>query len=149
MVIKTEYFGLNYPITENSFKRLNAFAENAYKEINKLEKEKIPLLFICRGSSGSVLATLVANIFYINGWEIKIHYVKKEVEKEHHSGVLNIPDFIAFKTIIIDDFISTGNTLLKIKNNIKEKIEYCDYLVVDDKGERIEEDEFFKTIITG
>lgn len=149
MVIKTEYFGLNYPITENSFEKLNAFAENAYKEINKLEKEKIPLLFICRGSSGSVLATLVANIFHNNGWKIRIHYVKKEIEKYHSSGFLNLFEFTSFKIIIIDDFISSGETMLEIKKNIKEKIEHCDYLIVDDKGERMGKDEFFKTIITG
>lgn len=149
MVIKTEYFGLCYPITSNSFEKLNAFAENCYKEIKKLEKEKIPLLFVCRGSSGSILTTLTANIFHNNGWEIRIHYVKKEIEKSHSDGFLNLFEFTSFKTIIIDDFISTGETVLEIKKNIKRVIEHSDYLIVDDKGELMDRDKFFKTIITG
>lgn len=149
MLIKTKYFGLCYPITSNSFEKLNDFAKNVYEEINKLEKEKIPLLFVCRGSSGSVLTTLVANIFHINQWKIQIHYVKKEIEQQHEKGEFFLSDFNLFKTIIIDDFICTGETIKQIKKtSMINGISYCDYLIVDDGGKKVNDD-FFKTIITG
>lgn len=149
MLIKTKHFRLYYPITSNSFEKLNDFAKNVYEEINKLEKEKIPLLFVCRGSSGSVLTTLVANIFHNNGRKIQIHYVKKEIEQQHERGYSFRYDFNSFKTIIIDDFIATGETIEQIKDTIiKNKISCCDYLIVDDGGEKVN-DNFFKTIITG
>ena len=147
-VIMTNCFGIMYPITTNSFEKLNDFAKNVYEEINKLEKEKIPLLFVCRGSSGSVLTTLVANIFYQNRWEVKIHYVKKEIEKDHGGNSLSIP-FSSYKTVVIDDFISTGDTMEHIYKNVFPTINVCDYLLVDRGGEKMKYSEFFKTIITG
>ena len=70
------------------------------------------LNFLCRGSSGAILAGIVSSL--MPEAQTKVSHIKKEGENSH-SEYLNFAehDYI----IIIDDFISSGNTV----NRIHEK----------------------------
>lgn len=112
----TKSDGLNYPVGAkmNSNKSvINEFFK-AFKELIELRSDTV-INFICRGSSGAILASHFAmNIEN----ESYIVYVRKDGEmKECHSG--HSDDFRPLSyakahNVIIDDFICSGNTINQI-----------------------------------
>lgn len=80
--------------------------------------------FWCRGSSGSIIAALVAN-FYLEKSPsystISIKYIRKEAETSHASN-----DCLGYSktalNVVIDDFINSGNTIKKIVDGVKDAI---------------------------
>lgn len=80
------------------------------KIIKGLKKKKINL--ICTGSSGAIIAGIIGT--KIN---CKVIYVRKEGERSHERHG-DSPDIDAY-TIVVDDFVSTGQTIKRILDHYK------------------------------
>lgn len=83
---------------------------------NTVEKETFVQLF-CRGSSGLTIATVLMRKMKENGYNnTRIAYVRKNSESQHGSSSYPMSNY---KIIVVDDFMSTGETL----NHIFEHVE--------------------------
>ena len=123
-----------YPIGSNMLYTIalsKAYGIHLCKNLKKIKKA-IKINLWCRGSSGAIIATLVYNeLCKLANTEIKICHIKKEKEFSHSST----PEFFAVTTfnekrinykiinIIVDDFISSGNT---VNNIYKEALKFHD-----------------------
>jgi len=96
--------------------------------------KKDGLILICRGSSGSIIAGIVANKLSTEIDDITIIHVKKEDEVAHDDGNLRYGIVKNQLTVIIDDFISTGNTVWKIMDKTNQYIYKYDILCVSGSG---------------
>jgi adenine/guanine phosphoribosyltransferase-like PRPP-binding protein len=77
-----------------------------FKKIYDPEEDKIAILM--RGSSGCVMASLLAT--YIQDYDFELIPVRKPGEDAHTSGqVIHVT--YGSKVVIIDDFISSGQTM--------------------------------------
>lgn len=77
----------------------------------------------CRGSSGAILSALVSNylIGIFPNVEISICHIKKDGEKSHSgTNSLWISNMISHVSIIIDDFIATGTTIIAIVDQLRK-----------------------------
>jgi len=86
-----------------------------FKKIYSPEKQEIAILM--RGSSGCVMASLLAS--HISEYDFELIPVRKPGEDAHTSGQVIRPNFGA-KVIIIDDFISSGDTMNAIYSDYSE-----------------------------
>jgi len=104
-------YDMSYPVGKN----MNNLLENTkvfFELIKKHAPKDQQLNFLCRGSSGAIIAGIVASSLS-EEYQVIINHIKKEGESSHSSCLrLNIEDF----NIIIDDFIASGSTV----NNIYE-----------------------------
>jgi orotate phosphoribosyltransferase-like protein len=77
---------------------------------------------ICSGSSGAIIASIIATILYDKFEKVCIRYIKKDGENSHGFSYMCSEWFKGFN-IIVDDFITTGATMKyifnKINNNTK------------------------------
>jgi len=109
---------LPYPIARNLTKGLPIIKKMLlvlYKFIKKNYSDKNRIVFFCRGSSGAIIAGLAADYFMHKGYEVFINHIKKEGEKSHHGAVtIYGSDLAGAITVIIDDFISSGETVINI-----------------------------------
>lgn len=113
---------LEYPvgryITMN-FPWLNEVSAIINEIVSYLKVRKIVLL--CRGSSGSIISTHVANYLHVRDKdrEILILHFKKDNENSHDYGYSSLyEDLIPNGYFIaIDDFIASGNTFKQIYNS--------------------------------
>lgn len=125
-----EYHDVMYPVAANidsNYEIIEKMAKQFY-ELAKddLQDEKITL--VCRGSSGTITATifyailkvLLPNIF------ISICHIKKEGENSHSCKVGKI--HFEGKSIFVDDFIATGSTLRKSIEAIKTYYRKDDFI---------------------
>jgi hypothetical protein len=73
------------------------------------------IVFFCRGSSGAIISSFGADYFMKKGYEVYINHIKKEGEKSHN-GSMTIygADLEGAITIIIDDFVASGETVKSI-----------------------------------
>ena len=71
------------------------------------------IVLCCMGSSGALIAGIVCSIIP----NTIVYHIKKEGENAHSSNYFSF-DFEDY-LIIIDDFVSSGDTLRKIKAGIK------------------------------
>lgn len=99
-----------YPIGEFISKNIIVAKEMAYT-LRKIYKKDDIINFWCRGSSGAMIASLVARYFP----KCCICHVKKEGENSH-------AEFITYKSdgynVIIDDFILSGDTINEIYKHL-------------------------------
>ena len=101
-------------------KSRNIVIKNLVKQIKKLQKEVPVNAIICRGNSGTIISSIVAHTL-----ELDLIVIRKE-ENSHgrdvEMGYYNNPNSsIIPNAIIIDDFISSGNTISKIIESISNK----------------------------
>lgn len=120
---KIPYIAVSYPIGYNipNLLLLVDTYVDAFNQIKPHENTRINLW--CRGSSGAMIAALFAS--KINHTFLYIAHVKKQGETSHMSAVY-YPDNCY--NIIIDDFISTGETVKAIIDHVHEKVDTTDKL---------------------
>lgn len=85
------------------------------KEIYPNKSE--PLMFLVRGSSGAILAGIITSMMseYDN---IEIMHIKKHGESSHSGNYYRFDK--QYKSIILDDFIESGETVNSIYNSVNE-----------------------------
>lgn len=85
------------------------------KEIYPNKSE--PLMFLVRGSSGAILSGIIISMMseYDN---IEIMHIKKHGESSHSGNYYRFDK--QYKTIILDDFIESGETVNSIYNSVTE-----------------------------
>lgn len=108
-------YDMVYPIGKN-IKNMLSYTDVFLKHILEIVPKDVRLNFLCRGSSGAILAGIIASQIP-KEYETIINHVKKPGESSH-SGDLRLKneDF----NIIIDDFISSGETVSSIYNDFKK-----------------------------
>lgn len=76
-----------------------------------------PLMFLVRGSSGAILAGIITSMMseYEN---IEIMHIKKHGESSHSGNYYRFDK--QYKSIILDDFIESGETVNSIYNSVNE-----------------------------
>lgn len=76
-----------------------------------------PLMFLVRGSSGAILAGIITSKMskYEN---IEIMHIKKHGESSHSGNYYRFDK--KYKSIILDDFIESGETVNSIYNSVNE-----------------------------
>ena len=137
---------LTYPVGINM---------NKAKRVGKIMAEQLNQLYpdsnivlICRGSSGSILSSIVAT--FCENVE-KVLYIRKDNEQSHGSGVEHFSP--CYRYVIVDDFIDSGRTLVAIWETLKEyNFPYVDGLIVTqeftpDRGLLEDSDLYIKNII--
>lgn len=118
---------LSYPLGDN-IRAAISFASNAATTFNSIPDFKHQRInIICRGSSGAMLAALFAS--FLVGHPIEIYHIKKRGEISHASQVPVISSQAV--NIIIDDFISSGETLREIYKGASEWINKVDCVVIE------------------
>jgi orotate phosphoribosyltransferase-like protein len=110
--IETILEDIRYPIGRNMHNSM-IIIEQMAEEIDKISPKRINL--ICMGSSGAIMAGIISGI--LKHKIINIYHVKKDGERSHQSEDLYINK--ASFNVIIDDFISTGNTIREICKKTK------------------------------
>lgn len=112
MIIEKEKLKLmEYPVGLNIEYNLPIINEYI-KIIRRLKKDKIEL--ICTGSSGAIIAGIIASKL-----KCKVIYVRKEKESCHTSHGAS-PSEDAY-TIVVDDFVCSGNSIKRILDNYPDK----------------------------
>ena len=93
----------------------------------------------CRGSSGAILAALLSQYFFTEGFkEVRINHVKKPNEHSHSNNYLHV----GACNIIIDDFIASGETVREIMKCMNQNgVHYVDYLIISDTSVRFDTDD--------
>ncbi len=118
--MKTNYkevaslYGTGYPVGEDMGGVQNT-VNVMFDELKLLYKDKVKpqFVFVCRGSSGAILAGCVAFMFKNDEIRCRVIHIKKPGENSHQEFV----SFSKDETIImIDDFISSGTTVNAIHN---------------------------------
>jgi len=101
-------YDMSYPVGMN-MPQVSSYLE-IYQEIieNNIPKS-LELNFLCRGSSGAIIAGILAN--NIKWHKTGITHIKKYGEESHHMSIDVRPDTF---NIIVDDFTSSGNTVTSI-----------------------------------
>ena len=110
--------------------------------IVKAIKAKEEVILWARGSSGCIISTLfarelVANDIVKDYNKIKIQYVRKDKEVTHGSGggIGGKERYSKAFNVIIDDIISTGETIRAITvQAIREGVGYFDLIIAGDGG---------------
>lgn len=112
-----------YPVGSNMDKA-NEYINSAYELFLKIGFRGEVIHLFSRGSSGNILATLFSIKAMKDGYKVLIHNILKNNETSHINGIINISEYDEIKEIylIIDDFVSSGNTLTAIAASIPQKI---------------------------
>lgn len=118
---------LSYPIGEGIQTNLLTI-KNMAEALKGLNKSNI--LLCCQGSSGAIIAALVARELPENS--CKIVHIKKPGEDSHTFRIGHLFDPESY-VVIIDDFIISGRTVCQIYARIREHLHKAeiDCLCVD------------------
>ena len=110
MIIENEKLKcMNYPVGVYLQSNLSIIKEYI-KIIKSLKKEKIDL--ICTGSSGAIIAGIISS--KIN---CRVLYVRKEGENSHQQH--GDSPYIDSYTIVVDDFVFSGQTIKRILDHYR------------------------------
>ncbi len=90
---------------------------DTFLEVKKKLKYRHRIFIFCQGNSGSVVSTIFASRLTAEGYEPRIIYVRKRGESRH--GGLSFTPAADDLYIIVDDFISSGDTVNSIYKDIK------------------------------
>ena len=139
--IEIEEEHINYPIGSDveSVKKITQSYKRGFKSLKYPKGSKFNLW--CRGNSGSMLAIAFALLLPQYRWEI--FHVKKPGE-ESHSSYLCPKDG---DNVVIDDFISSGETVEAILEKIDSYSKTPKILIVMGMSHYKEFSEIFETII--
>lgn len=97
---------VTYPIGVH-YEESKAIAKLTARRIAKIFPQ--PINFLVRGSSGAIIATMVAN--HLN-YPVRIFHIPKPEEQTHRDAFCR--SFLDGPIIIIDDLMCTGQTILEI-----------------------------------
>ena len=120
--IKLECDTMVYEVGRNITNNLPVIAEMANAIKKAYPRKKIVLW--CRGSSGTIIASVIAA--KLGKKVTAIAYVRKENEDRHGVGVLYSSNDGKAINVIVDDFIETGKTINAIIDRINSFSEYTD-----------------------
>ena len=99
------------------------------------------MFLVVRGSSGTILAGGILQTMAIYYPDIPCKISVSRKSKAHSSSLSNYYDYGDSFTVVIDDFMETGNTILSILNDLDSESNYCnikyDLLVITKSYERI------------
>lgn len=114
--------GIEYP-TGQYFSDNFSYIREAASSINKVFPTG-KLILVVRGHSGSILAGGIAYILKRKGRDVLIS-VSRKAESSHGSNLEGISYDVLNNThiIIVDDFVSTGETIRAILKDLTERIE--------------------------
>lgn len=106
-----------YPVGRAMSTTKEIVSEMASGLIKIYPNKSEPLIFLVRGSSGAILAGIITSMMskYEN---IEIMHIKKSGESSHSINYYRFDE--QCKTIILDDFISSGETVNSIYNSVNE-----------------------------
>lgn len=108
-IIRPKEISIMYPVgtymLKNSY-NIKMMANNIAGFISNIKT----VAFWARGSSGTIISTVIAG--ELENPDMIINYVKKDDESNHHIKMHTKID--KDLNIIVDDFISTGDTLVSI-----------------------------------
>ncbi len=96
---------------------------NYTKEVSKIilkTFESGSFYLIARGSSGAILSALVAKDLCDNDRDVSIIISRKQSESSHGENMedINLANKPDSHIIVIDDLIDTGNTIIRILNDL-------------------------------
>lgn len=120
--IEIKKIALEYPVGCD-VKAAHDFILEVNTKLSELLKSEDTVNIWCRGSSGSILATILS--LNIKVKECRICYVRKGNETQHSSRVYPLDEAI---NIVVDDFISSGETVRAIIDAMDKRP--VDYLIV-------------------
>lgn len=88
--------------------------------------DKKNVVFLCRGSSGTIISAHVANYLYMShsGKQLYIFHYKKVNESSHDDGYSRSYELLYKDTyfIAIDDFISSGETFINLYDSFMKDV---------------------------
>lgn len=124
---------IRYPIGSHIVSAIS-FVDKALLIIEeKIVFKNANILIWCRGSSGAILAGLLASKLidlYPTTYTRVIH-VKKTGEQAHATDIEHVSLSTAYTNIIIDDFSYTGETIMSIAREMATKeVQYIDLLIL-------------------
>jgi orotate phosphoribosyltransferase len=149
---------ITYPITiyinrNNTILDIELMIKNIKKYIDTTETNEITL--IGTGSSGAILCGIIAwELNKEKKYKTRISYIKKDNEKAHYphgsKSDINV-EKKERKLIFIDDFISTGQTLLNVLVELEKINKKLDAICTSDNNipktmEQILEEQNIKNI---
>lgn len=120
-----------YPITSN-LKQSYAGCEQLAKHIFNDKKDNKHLVLYVRGSSGSVIGTILFTMLRYSYDNIEILYINKEEEKRH-SNYKESSLLMETQVAIVDDFIDTGSTILEIFKKLNSHLKEMRKHYINDK----------------
>lgn len=107
-IIQLKQYDFYYPMGPNIMKNLPIINHMVY-ELKKYYISDEHLALWCRGSSGAIIAGIIASL---RPNTIVVH-IRKSGE-DSHSQTQSPPERDYYKNIIVDDFVSSGNTLTEM-----------------------------------
>ena len=119
---------IQYPIGThimNNMDTINDMADSIYLVMSEhYDLSHIDnVIIFCRGSSGAIISGIVSaklSILLPKRTFLTIHHIKKEGESSHAGGFIESSLFYRSITIIVDDFIATGRTIISILEKIHD-----------------------------
>lgn len=102
-----EFMGQNFPIIDQMAVELMKLIEEKYQDTHEV-------IFLCRGSSGAIIAALMAKHIWFNSeWTSNIFHIKKDGESSHGSGIFTEKELFNPSSVVVmvDDIVATGGTI--------------------------------------
>lgn len=124
-----------YPVGA-SFNRNKDYIVEVARTIHTIAGKKRRIALICRGTSGTILAGAVGYILKKKNHDVNI-IVSRKCEESSHDYSMSGVGFLGTKnkpfSVIVDDFMDTGNTIKAILKDIDSNITLpvLDMLCVD------------------
>lgn len=113
-----------YPIGA-LFNKNRDYIVEAARTVSTIAGKERPVALICRGTSGTILAGAVGYILKKKQHDVSIIVSRKCEESSHDynmSGVESLQSTDRPFSVVIDDFIHTGNTIKAILKDIDSSI---------------------------
>ena len=127
--IHANFETIKYPVGDKILYNIPIIKNMGDKIKSILIKTKLdyffPINLICSGSSGAIIAAIVATILYSNFKKVNIRHIKKDGESSHTTGNYKsylFNNYFSDVNIIVDDLICSGVTMRRIFNKIPENI---------------------------
>ena len=123
--IHANFETIKYPVGDKILYNIPIIKNMGDKIKSILIKTKLdyffPINLICSGSSGAIIAAMIATILNEDPsfTKIYIRHIKKESENSHGYSYMSADWFCGFN-IIVDDFIHTGTTMKYIFDKIND-----------------------------
>lgn len=106
-----EAYAVSYPVGQN-MTQVTHFCADMAARLKSIYMQGAKLKFYVRGSSGAIMGAIISTM--MSEYEIIICHIKKELEDSHSGGHRFRCKETEAPSIIIDDFIITGETIKAI-----------------------------------
>lgn len=121
---------MRYPVGRylpQNLERIDFMGQFILEELKGYDRLKVVNL-ICRGSSGAIVAALILQKLVANDVDCKISHIKKKGESSHSSSFSMYKEEV---NIIVDDFVSSGETMRNIYSELVKAYEFNEPPVID------------------